>query len=66
MPAALLTALWRFTIYFMFYSVTGGSHLSPGYRNLADKTAALFIRNPFSADPNEKVFHTGTTRTEFV
>lgn len=37
----------------------GGAGLARGYRNLPDLTAARFIANPFSAEPDSKLFKSG-------
>jgi amino acid adenylation domain-containing protein len=37
----------------------GGAGLARGYRNLPDLTAATFIANPFSAEPDDKLFKSG-------
>ncbi|MGQ0444319.1 MAG: non-ribosomal peptide synthetase [Beijerinckiaceae bacterium] len=37
----------------------GGAGVARGYRNLPDLTAARFIANPFSAEPDSKLFKSG-------
>src|SRR5262249_53705391 len=37
----------------------GGAGLSPGYWRDEDKTRAAFVRNPYSADPSDRIYKTG-------
>jgi len=37
----------------------GGHRLAKGYLNLPEKTAAQFLRNPFSGDPFDRLYRTG-------
>lgn len=38
---------------------TGGDGLARGYLNAPELTAAKFIRNPFSSDPNDRLYRVG-------
>ncbi|MCX6248515.1 MAG: amino acid adenylation domain-containing protein [Bacteroidetes bacterium] len=37
----------------------GGDGLSPGYLNNPEMTAAKFVRNPFSENPDERIYRSG-------